>query len=368
MAINEYRKFEGRVLVTGGAGHLGSNLVRRLLEDGRQIRVLLRAGDNNQGVDGLDVERVYGDLRDPGSLDRALEGCETVFHVAAKISTLHAGPKEERDIFECNVLGTRNLMAAAKRAEVSRVVATGSFSAVGYDLDDPSKASNEELPVFPFDNALPYARTKVLSEHECLKAHADGLDVVMVTSCALIGPHDYLPSRMGRTILDHAHGKLRAYVPGGFDWVRAADVIEGHVLAMHRGRPGQKYICSTEYKHLDEIMAILHEVTGRPPTKMRIPAEVMEKVGEVSSFVLTHFFPKVNQRLTPGAIRILKMKRRADTTKAQRELGYRPTNVREAFYEAYEDFARRGLVPPRVGVRPKSRSNGAAAPSPHPAV
>ncbi len=356
MAVNEHRRFDGKVLLTGAAGHLGANLVRRLLDEGRDVRVLLRPGDNNTGVDGLELERIYGDLREPASLEKAVEGCETIFHVAATISTVNAGARAARGIFENNVLGTRNLLSAAKDADVARVVVTGSFSAVGYDLDDPSKPGHERRPFYPFDKSLPYAHTKVLVEHECLKAFADGLDVIIATSCALIGPHDYNPSRMGQTIIDHTHGRLRAYVPGGFDWVRAQDIVDGHMLAMHRGRGGQKYIFSTEYKEIDEIMALLHEVTGRPPTRMRIPGSVMAVTSEVASFVLTNFFPNVHQLLTPGAIRILRMRRRADTQKAQTELGYRPTNVREAFYEAYEHFARRGLVPSRVQSREASAS------------
>ena len=164
------RDLGGKVLVTGAAGHLGANLVRRLLDEGVEVRVLLRRGSNNAAVDGLDVERVYGDLRDPGSLVPAVRGIRDVFHVAANISTIVANPALEREIYECNVLGTRNLLRAAGEAGVERVVVTGSFSAVGYDLDDRERPSNEDMPFWPFEEVLPYARTKVLVEHETLKA------------------------------------------------------------------------------------------------------------------------------------------------------------------------------------------------------
>lgn len=344
------RDLGGKVLVTGAAGHLGANLVRRLLDEGVEVRVLLRRGSNNAAVDGLDVERVYGDLRDPGSLVPAVRGIRDVFHVAANISTIVANPALEREIYECNVLGTRNLLRAAGEAGVERVVVTGSFSAVGYDLDDRERPSNEDMPFWPFEEVLPYARTKVLVEHETLKACVEGLDCVIATSCAIIGPHDYKPSRMGKTLLDYTHGKIPAYLPGGFDFVAARDIAEGHVLAMKRGRTGQKYIISTQYLEVDELMEIFEEVTGRPRPRLRLPTSVMAGIAGVSSPVMNTFFPDKPQRFTPAAVRLLSSRRRADTSKAQRELGYRPTTIRQAVHEAYADFARRGLVPARPGT------------------
>jgi degradative hydroxymethylglutaryl-CoA reductase len=344
------RALGGKVLVTGAAGHLGANLVRRLLDDGLDVRVLVRRGSDNSAIDGLEVERVYGDLRDPSSLAPAVRGCRHVFHTAAKVSTVVATPELEREIYECNVLGTKHLLRACRDASVDRVVVTGSFSAVGYDLDDPQRAGNEDMPFWPFEDVLPYARTKVLVEHESLKACVEGLDVVIATSCAILGPHDYKPSRMGQTLLDYAHGKLPAYIPGGFDFVAARDIVEGHVLAMKRGRTGQKYIVSTQFAEVDELMDIFEEVTGRPRPRVRLPAPVMAGVAEVSSFVMNRFFPNVPQRFTPAAVRILSKRRHADTSKAQRELGYRPTSIRTAVHEAYADFARRGLVPARAGT------------------
>lgn len=344
------RELGGKVLVTGAAGHLGANLVRRLLDDGVDVRVLLRRGSDNSAVDGLDVERVYGDLRDPSSLVPAVRGCRHVFHVAANISTIVANPALEREIYECNVIGTKNMLRASGDAGVDRVVVTGSFSAVGYDLDDRERPSNEDMPHWPFEEVLPYARTKVLVEHETLKACVEGLDCVIATSCAIIGPNDYKPSRMGKTLLDYTHGKIPAYLPGGFDFVAARDIAEGHVLAMKRGRTGQKYILSTQYLEVDDLMEIFEEVTGRPRPRLRLPTAVMAGIAGVSSPVMNTFFPDKPQRFTPAAVRLLTSRRRADTSKAQRELGYRPTSIRQAVHEAYADFARRGLVPARPGT------------------
>jgi nucleoside-diphosphate-sugar epimerase len=252
-------------------------------------------------------------------------------------------------LFECNVLGTANLLRAAREAGTKRVVVTGSFSAVGYDPEDPSKPSDETMPFQPFDGHLPYGRTKMLVEHECLKAVVRGQDVVIATSCAVLGPWDYIPSRMGRTLVDFANRRLGAYVPGGFEFVAARDLVEGHLLAMKHGRSGEKYIFSTEFLTVDEIMDIFEKVSGRRRPSMRLPPAVMAGMAEVTSFVLTRFFPQVPQRFTPGAVRILRMQRHADITKAKTDLGYRPTSIRDAIQEAYADFARRGLVPPDQG-------------------
>ena len=209
------------ILVTGASGHLGANLVRRLLDDDHQVRVLLREGSGHGAMTGLDVEPAYGDLRDPAALKLAAAGCGRVFHCAAMLSTV---PGRERELYGCNVLGTRNLLAACRDAGVERVVVTGLFSAVGHEAGRPSV---EEMPFYPFGKLLPYAHTKALVEHECLKAVVDGLDVVVAISTAILGPHDYKPSRMGRLLLDFAHGRLHAYLPGGFEFVSASDLVLG---------------------------------------------------------------------------------------------------------------------------------------------
>lgn len=350
-------RYEGRVLVTGASGHLGSNLVRRLLADGCSVRVLLRRGSDNRGVDGLDVERVFGDLREYAPVLEAVQGCETIYHCAALVSTEQGDSAFQREIFGCNVLGTHNLLAAARECGVARVVVTGSFSAVGRSIDAPSIPSVEEMLFYPFGGELPYALTKAQAEHECLKAVAEGLDVVVATSCAIVGPFDYKPSRMGQTLLDYAHGRLRAYIPGGFEFVAAHDICEGHLLAMHRGRGGQKYVFSTKFLTIDEIMEIFEEVSGRPRPKLRLWPSVMAGLAEMSSHFPRAFMPDIGRRFTPGAVRLLRMNRRADISKARNELGYEPTDVRKAIHEAYADFARRGLVPAPVA----SRSRPAAA-------
>ena len=326
------------ILVTGASGHLGANLVRRLLDDGEEVRVLVREGSDNRGVDGLLVARAHGDVRAYPSVLAAVRGCRRVYHCAARVSS---GEGHEREIYATNVEGTRHVLRAALESGVSRVVVTGSFSAVGHV---PGQAVDETVAVDPFDRLLPYQRSKIAVEHECLKAVADGLEVVIATSCAILGGNDFIPSRMGKLLLDLANGRLRAYIPGGFEFVAARDIVQGHLLAMAKGRPGQKYIFSTEFKTVDELMDIYEVVTGRRRPRLRLPAPAMLGLAHVVTFALKRVAPRVEQRFTPGAVRLLTMARRADNTKARRELGYQPTSIRDAIADQYAFFVRQGWV------------------------
>jgi nucleoside-diphosphate-sugar epimerase len=321
----------GITLVTGATGHLGANLVRRLLSEGEQVRVMMRTERDNGALDGLDVERVYADLRNSEEVSAAMRGCARVYHCAALVSTIEGNAAHKREIYDTNVGGTIHILQA------------GSLSATGYE---PDCSSHENMPFYPFERHLPYGFTKHLTEHECLKAHADGLNVVVATSCAIIGPHDYVPSRMGRVLIDYAHGSLRAYIPGGFEFVSSHDIAEGHVLAMRHGRSGQKYIFSTAYASVDDLMALFREVTGRPLPRFRLPPLLMATLAEVADKTWYRAFPNLPRRFTPGAVRLLQMRRRADHDKAKQELGYQPTQLSQAVREAYEDFVRRGLIVP----------------------
>lgn len=331
------------ILMTGGTGHLGANLVRRLLADGEAVRVLMRPGRDNGAMNGLDVERVYGDLRDAEATSAAVRGCRYVYHCAALVSTIEGSAAHKREIYDTNVLGTRHVLQSSARHGVDKVVVSGSLSATGHD---PDRSSHEDMPFYPFGRQLPYGHTKHLVEHECLRAHADGLNVVVATSCAIVGPHDYVPSRMGRVLIDFARGRLRAYIPGGFEFVSGRDIAEGHVLAMRHGRSGQKYIISTAYMSVDDLMSEFQRITGKPRPRLRLPPPLMAGLAEIADKTWFRLFPNRPRRFTPAAVRLLRLNRRADHAKAARELGYRPSSLPAALQEAYDDFVRRGLIRP----------------------
>lgn len=323
---------------------MGANLVRRLLDEGHDVRALVQPGANNRGVDGLPLERVEGDLRDADRMREVVRGCSWVFHAAAKVSTRSPSPPHEREIYAINTLGTRNMVQASLREGVERLCLTGSFSGIGVDPEDPSRPVHEGMPFYPFLDWLPYARTKALAEHEVLKGVADGLDAVTAVSTGIIGPNDFLPSRTGKTLIDQAHGRLRAYIPGGSEFVSTQDMVEGHMLAMQKGKTGHRYLFSTQFLTLDDLVGLFAEVTGRPKPRLRIPVGVMLGASTLYAKTVRRVFPDAPQRLTPGAIHILNMNRHADLTKAEQELGFRRGDIRAAIREAFEFFCREGMI------------------------
>jgi nucleoside-diphosphate-sugar epimerase len=327
-------------LVTGAGGHLGANLVRLLRATGQPVRALLHTERERPSVAGLDVEVLVGDLRDPATVTEAVRGCRQLYHCAARVSTL----PRNADLFGCNVLATHRLLREARTAGVARAVVTSSFSAVGHRGDGPSEESE---PFNPLEAHLPYEQTKAAAEHECLKAFADGLDVVIATSTAIVGPHDYKPSRMGRVLLNYARGRLPAYIVGGFEFVAAGDIARGHLLAMTRGRGGQKYIFSGGFHSMDQIVAAFARVTGQRRRPLRLSPGSLRGVAEITSRVGALLAPHAEPLLTPAALRLLRLGRRADTRKAREELGFVATSVEAAIQDAWSDFVARG-----VAVRP----------------
>lgn len=346
--MTSYRAPRGKTFVTGGSGHFGANLVRRLLDEGHEVRALVQPQANNAGLEGLELERFDGDVRDAARMREACRGCGQVFHAAAMVSTRAPTPANEREIWEINVLGTRNMVRAGLDAGIDRLCLTGSFSGIGIDPDAPSRPVHERMPFYPFMDWLPYARTKALAEHELLKGVAEGLEAVIAVATGIVGPNDFLPSRTGKVLVDFANGDLRGYMPGGSEFVRAADLVEGHLLAMAKGRPGRRYLLSTEFLSLDQLLDLFAELVGRPKPRLRVPVPVMKTISRVYASTVRRLLPDAPQRLTPGAIEILAMNRHADITRAREELGYAPTSMREAAREAYEFFCATGMIRARA--------------------
>lgn len=339
---------QGKTLVTGAGGHVGANLVRALLAEGVDVRVLVHPQHDNRGVDGLPVERVEGDLRDEQAVLRAVEGCVRVYHAGAKVSVTSPAPRQMRELWEINVLGTRNVVQAALRSDVARVCLTSSFSTVGYHLDDPQRPCDEEVPFYPFAPWMPYSRTKVLAEVEIFKGIAAGLDAVIAISTGVCGPNDYLPSRTGRVLVEYARGNFKSYIPGGYEAVGVGDLSRGHILAMERGRTGRRYTISTRYVDMEEMLGLFAEVTGVRRKVRALPPRLMSAMAKAISGPMTKFFPDVPQHLTPGAVLVLTLRRRADITRAREELGYVPGALEPVVREWYEFFVREGKISPRA--------------------
>lgn len=329
-------------LVTGATGHLGANLVRALLAQGKKVRAMVRASSDRSALAGLDVEIVEADLGDIPSLSRAVAGVTFMYHTAAMIS-VKSGDRAE--LVRINVEGTRALMAAALAAGVQKVVHTSSFGAIGTPRDPvthQAQCSTEEHHLDPFEIANDYERSKSMSELPVFQAAARGLDVCIVNPSAIVGPNDFRPSLVGRTVVDFGLGKMRAYIPGAFDWVPMRDVVMGHLLAMEKGRRGERYLLCGRVHTLDEIMDWLAEYTGRARPWLRIPIWLMRGIAFFKDAIERKFFPNKAPRFNGHSIRLLTSGKHGSNQKAQRELGLTPTSAKEAFGEAVRWFQANG--------------------------
>ena len=247
-------------LVTGGAGFVGSAVVRTLLMEDTQVRVLVRRSTDLRNLEGLDVEICYGDLMDQGSLHEAMGDSNVVYHVAALYST---DESDSHRMYETNIEGTKNVLRAAMARGVSKVVHTSTIGTIGR----PSRAGvlpDEETPFCQWQEASPYAKSKHLAEVAALGFAEDGLQVVVVNPCAPVGPGDIKPSSTGKRIVDYLRGVRPSFVPGGINFVAVEDVAKGHVLAAKLGRVGERYILGHAHGNLSEadFLSAMEQASG----------------------------------------------------------------------------------------------------------
>jgi dihydroflavonol-4-reductase len=227
-----------KTLITGSTGFVGSAVLRQLLNAGHSVRALIRQNSDRRNLAGLPVEIFTGDLTDRPSLDRALGGCSTLFHVAADYRLWARNPQE---LYETNVTGTRHIMDAAAQAGVSRIVYTSSVATLGLTPD--GSPADEYTPVSLADMIGHYKRSKFLAEAEVKRMAEDrGLPVVIVNPSTPVGPRDIKPTPTGRMIVDAASGRMPAYVDTGLNLVHVDDVAIGHLLALERGEIGGRYV------------------------------------------------------------------------------------------------------------------------------
>lgn len=325
-------------LVTGGTGFVGSALVRALLASGEPVRALVRPTSDTRNLDGLPVERVTGDLRDPASLRRALEGCTTLYHVAADYRLWAPDPRE---LYASNVDGTRALMEAALELGVARIVYTSSVATLGLHAD--GRPADEETPVTLDDMIGHYKRSKYLAEEVVREmARTQGLPAVIVNPSAPVGPRDVKPTPTGRMVLDAAAGRMPAYVDTGLNIVHVDDVAAGHVAACRLGRAGERYILGGENMSLKEILAVICEIAGRPPPRLRLPHGLLLPVAYVAEA-----WARMSRReplLTVDGIRLARKHMYFTSGRARRELGYAPRPAREALADAVAGFRALGYL------------------------
>ncbi|OGP74856.1 MAG: NAD-dependent dehydratase [Deltaproteobacteria bacterium RBG_13_58_19] len=324
-------------LVTGGTGFVGRAVVEELLARGREVRVMVRSPEH-PALKGLQVELALGDLRDPASLERAVQGCTQVFHVAADYRLWVPDPAE---MYAVNVEGTRSLLKAAAGAGVSRLVYTSTVGTLG----NPGNGTpgTEATPVSLGEMTGHYKRSKFLAEQVVLEFAAQGLPVVLVHPSAPIGPWDSRPTPTGQMIVDFLKGRMPAYLETGLNLIHVRDVAQGHLLAAERGRNGEKYILGHENLSLSQILRLLSEISGRPAPKVRLPYYPILAMAYINEFWAT-YISRRPPRLPLSAVKMAKKFMYFDNNKAKEELGLTLTPTRQALTDAVTWFRQHGYV------------------------
>lgn len=324
-----------KVAVTGASGHIGANLVRKLLEQGRDVRVVVR-GDT-RGIDGLPVERVPGDVSDRASLERAFTGVQTVFHLAAFISISggHGGK-----VRATNVDGVRNAAEAALTAGVQRFVHCSSVHA--FDLHGEGMLT-ESSPRSTRPDAFAYDRSKYDGEQEVRAVVAKGLSATIVNPTGVIGPLDFKRSRMGGVFVDLALRKYPVLPDGGFDFVDVRDVVDWLIAAETRGGLGENHLLGGHWLPVPELGKGWSEVTGVPPPALIVPNWVGYLGVPFAAFQgwRTGTEPKV----TLESLDVLRTRMRVDNAKACRVLDHSPRPLRDTYEAIFKWLIDSGRLP-----------------------
>jgi dihydroflavonol-4-reductase len=326
-----------KVFVTGATGFIGASLVRVLLEEGYTVKALVRPDSDHRNLAGLDIELCVGDLRDRTSLDKGLADCDTLYHAAADYRLWTRKPA---DMYEINVGGTRNVMEAALRRGLSRIVYTSSVGTLGNPGNGVS--GTETTPVTLADMVGHYKKSKYLAEREAESFLQRGMPLVIVNPSTPVGALDIKPTPTGRIIVDFLNRRMPAYLDTGLNIIDVEDCARGHLLAARHGRIGEKYILGSENLTLRRIFTILEEITGLPAPKVRLPytpiliaAHVNEAISRVTG----------REPLIPLAgVQMARKFMFFDSAKAVRELGLATGPVDDALRKAVVWFRANGYV------------------------
>ncbi len=328
-----------KTLITGASGFVGSAVLRQLIQAGHSVRALLRPKSNCLNIAGLPVEIVHGDLTQPHSLTAALTDCDALFHVAADYRLWVSRPDE---MYDTNVTGTRNLMLAAARIGLKRIVYTSSVATLGIASD--GNPADEKTPVTLDDMIGHYKRSKFLAEDEVRRlVHEDGLPAVIVNPSTPVGPRDIKPTPTGRVIVDAASGRIPAYVDTGLNLVHVDDVAVGHILAFEHGTVGKRYILGGQNMTLKEILTQAATLAGQPPPKVRLPHNLVLPIAYLAE-AWARFTDGSEPLVTVDGVRLAKKQMFFTYERARRELGFNPRPVEEGFRDAVDWFLQNGYL------------------------
>jgi dihydroflavonol-4-reductase len=326
-----------RLFLTGATGFVGAHVARAAAAQGAQLRLLTRAKSNTKNLP-KDAEVVVGDLREPATFAAALQGCDAVVHVAADYRLWVPDPAE---MYKANVEGTRELLRLAREAGVRRVVYTSSVATMGFHGD---AVVDEETPVSEAAMIGHYKRSKWLAEQVAIEAARGGQEVVILNPTTPIGALDTKPTPTGRILVDFLNKNFPAYVETGLNLVDVEEIARMHLVALERGRAGERYILGGENLTLKQILDRLAAITGLPSPTMKVPHAVAMAFAFFDENITGKLRGK-EPRATVEAVRMGKKMMFASSAKAERELGWRVLPVDAALKAAVEWFVANGYAP-----------------------
>ncbi len=321
---------KSKIFVTGATGFVGANLVRLLREKQYQVKVLARSNSDLTNLKNLDVEIVQGSLNDR-DLASKMSDCDYLFHVAALYSLWQ---KDCDLLHQSNVLGTKNILQQALKAGIKRTVYTSSVAAIGVNKEQKLTDENYQSPVEKLIGN--YKKSKYYAEQEVDKAIAVGQDIVIVNPTTPIGAYDIKPTPTGEIILRFLTGNMPAFVNTGLNFIDVQDVAKGHLLALEKGKTGERYILGNQNMSLQEFLIELAHITGKKAPTIQLPLWIPLTVAFADEYVLS----KLGK--TPSvAVEAVKMSGQYmyyDSTKAVKELGLPQTDIKKAIADAVRWF------------------------------
>jgi dihydroflavonol-4-reductase len=311
-------------------------VTRQLVARGDSVRVLMRPSSSNRAISDLSLQYVTGDLRDVASLQRAMNGVERVFHVAADY---RLWAKKPQDIYDSNVGGTKNLLAAAKQAGVSLLIYTSTVATIAVDRRElPNEFTEAKL-----DEMIGhYKRSKWMAEQEVLREAKEGAPIVVAMPTTPVGPGDWKPTPTGKIILDFLNGRMPGYVDTGLNFVGVENCAAGHLLVAEKGKIGERYLLGAENVTLKGLLDLLAKITGLPAPSLKIPHGVALGVAYMES-AFSRLVGKEPQIPVEG-VKIAQHKMFVDASRAQKELGFQPGPIAEALERAARWYVVNGYV------------------------
>ena len=320
-----------KAFVTGGTGFVGANLIRLLLQQKYQVKALVRSKSCLDNLKSLDIELVEGNLNQE-SLAQQMTECQVLFHVAAQYSLWQT---DKNSLYRNNVLGTRNILKCARQAKIERTVYTSSVAAIGVRKDGVPADETYQSPV---DKLIgDYKKSKYYAEQEAVQAVQAGQDIVIVNPSTPIGALDLKPTPTGEIIVRFLQRKMPFYVDTGLNLIDVEDVAWGHVLALEKGKKGDRYILGNQNLTFAQLLAKLETITGIPAPKKTIPYWIPYSVAWLEENILA----KVGKQPTIAidGVRMSRQKMFYNATKAVSELGLPQSNIDDALNKAVKYFA-----------------------------